>query len=158
MGIGKLRDGYYNRRYEIVSNKSATPGILIENELKRMADLCKRTIAIVTKRALESQHFMLTVQVLTSIERYQKLIVILSEPNLLEQLQIHCEPLAHHIKNHSCLVFEEQDFWEKLHYLLPHKKMQRIETNSENPENPENPNQTEIELEPFVNGANHNSV
>ena len=70
--IGKLGDGYNNRRYEIVSNKSATPGILIENELKRMADLCKRTIAIVTKRALESQHFMLTVQVLTSIERNQK--------------------------------------------------------------------------------------
>ena len=52
-------------------------------------------------------------------------------------------------------VFEEQDFWEKLHYKLPHKKMQRIQTNAGNAENP---NQTEIELEPFVNGVNHNSV
>merc|ERR1711953_787023 len=102
-------------------------GMLIENNLKRWADLSKRTIAIVTKRALESQLFQLTVQVLTSIEQEQKLIVILSEPNLLEQLQIHCEPLADHIKNHSSLVFEEKDFWEKLHYKLPHKKMKEME-------------------------------
>ena len=137
--------------------------------------------------------------------------MILSEPNLLEQLQILCEPLANHIKNHSYLgkesvifpwfflhpnnfqrennrespfnltnilaksfkilfhrnfrfvlvllnqnllghmlsllcisiaVFEEKDFWEKLHYKLPHKKMKKIL-----------PKQTEIELEtvPFVN-------
>ena len=72
--IGKLSDGNNNRRYKIVSDKSLEfrAAVLIEIELKRMADLSKRTIAIVTKRALESQHFMLTVQVLTSIERYQK--------------------------------------------------------------------------------------
>ena len=58
----------------------------------------------------------------------------------------------------SITVYEEQDFWEKLHYKLPHKKMQRIQTNAENAGNAENPNQTEIELEPFVNGVNHNSV
>ena len=66
--------------------------------------------------------------------------------------------LGHKIICISITVFEEQDFWEKLHYLLPHKKMQRIETNSENPENLENPNQTVIELKPLVNGANQNTV
>jgi len=142
--IGKLKNGYNNRRYKIVSDKSVEfrAAVLIEIELKRMADLSKRTIAIVTRRALESQLFQLTVQALTSINRDQKLIVILSEPNLLEQLQVHCEPLADHIKNHSYLVYEEQDFWEKLHYKLPHKKMKK-----------KLPKQTEIELEnqPFVN-------
>ena len=66
--------------------------------------------------------------------------------------------LGHKIICISITVFEEQDFWEKLHYKLPHKKMQRIQTNAENAGNAENPNQTEIELEPFVNGVNHNSV
>ena len=66
--------------------------------------------------------------------------------------------LGHKIICISITVYEEQDFWEKLHYKLPHKKMQRIQTNAENAGNAENPNQTEIELEPFVNGVNHNSV
>ena len=72
--IGKLSDGHNNRRYKIVSDKSVEfrAAVLIETELKRMADLSKRTIAIVTKRALESQLFQLTVQVLTSIKRDQK--------------------------------------------------------------------------------------
>ena len=72
--IGKLSDGFNNRRYKIVSDKSVEfrAAVLIEIELKRMADLSKRTIAIVTKRALESQLFQLTVQVLTSINRDQK--------------------------------------------------------------------------------------
>ena len=139
---GKLGNGHNNRRYKVATNKDMRPSYLIENELKRLADLSKRTIAIVTKGALESQHFLLTVQVLTSIERYQKLIVVLSEPNLLEQLQIRCEPLALHIKNHSCLVFEEKDFWKNLHYKLPHKQM---ETNL--------PNHTGIELEPLTNST-----
>ena len=139
---GKLGNGHNNRRYKVATNKDMRPSYLIENELKRLADLSKRTIAIVTKGALESQHFLLTVQVLTSIERYQKLIVVLSEPNLLEQLQIRCEPLALHIKNHSCLVFEEKDFWENLHYKLPHKQM---ETNL--------PNHTGIELQPLTNST-----
>ena len=98
---GKLGNGHNNRRYKVATNKDMRPSYLIENELKRLADLSKRIIAIVTKGALESPHFLLTVQVLTSIERYQKLIVVLSEPNLLEQLQIRCEPLALQIKNHS---------------------------------------------------------
>ena len=139
---GKLGNGHNNRRYKVATNKDMRPSYLIENELKRLADLSKRTIAIVTKGALESQHFLLTVQVLTSIERYQKLIVVLSEPNLLEQVQIRCEPLALHIKNHSCLVFEEKDFWENLHYKLPHKQM---ETNL--------PNHTGIELQPLTNST-----
>ena len=138
----KLRNGHNNRRYKVATNKDMRPSYLIENELKRLADMSKRTIAIVTKGALESQHFLLTVQVLTSIERYQKLIVVLSEPNLLEQLQIRCEPLALHIKNHSCLVFEEKDFWKNLHYKLPHKQM---ETNL--------PNHTGIELQPLTNST-----
>ena len=66
--------------------------------------------------------------------------------------------LGHKIICISITVYEEQDFWEKLHYKLPHKKMQRIQTNAENAGNAENPNQTEIELEPFVNGVTHNSV
>ena len=142
--IGKLKNGYNNRRYKIVSDKSVEfrAAVLIEIELKRMADLSKRTIAIVTKGALESHIFLLTVQVLTSIERYQKLIVVLSEPNLLEQLQIRCEPLALHIKNHSCLVFEEKDFWKNLHYKLPHKQMETMF-----------PNHTGIELQPLTNST-----
>ena len=72
--IGKLRNGYNNRRYKIVSEKSVEfrAAVRIEVELKRMADLSKRTIAIVTKGALESQLFRVTVKVLTSIKRDQK--------------------------------------------------------------------------------------
>ena len=72
--IGKLKNGYNNRRYKIVSDKSVEfrAAVQIDIELKRMADLSKRTIAIVTRRALESQLFQLTVQVLTSINRDQK--------------------------------------------------------------------------------------
>ena len=133
---GKLGKGHNNRRYKVATNKDMRSSYQIENELKRLADLSKRIIAIVTRGALESPHFLLTVQVLTSIERCQKLIVVLSEPNLLEQLQIRCEPLALYIKNHSCLVFEEPDFWENLHYKLPHKQMETNHT---------------IELEPLTN-------
>ena len=72
--IGKLKNGYNNRRYKIVSDKSVEfrAAVQIDIELKRMADLSKRTIAIVTKQAMESQLFLLTVQVLTSINRDQK--------------------------------------------------------------------------------------
>ena len=69
----KLRNGHNNRRYKVATYKdNHLIGPSIENELKRLADLSKRTIAIVTKGALESHIFLLTVQVLTSIERYQK--------------------------------------------------------------------------------------
>ena len=72
--IGKLRDGYNDRRYKIVSDKSVEfrAAVLIEIELKRMADLSKRTIAIVTRRALESQLFQVTIHALTSMKRDQK--------------------------------------------------------------------------------------
>ena len=72
--IGKLKNGYNKRRYKIVSDKSVEfrAAVLIETELKRMADLSKRIIAIVTKGALESQLFQISVQVLTSIKRNQK--------------------------------------------------------------------------------------
>ena len=72
--IGKLRDGYNHRRYKIVSDKSVEfrAAVLIEIELKRMADLSKRTIAIVTRRALESQLFQVTIHALTSMKRDQK--------------------------------------------------------------------------------------
>ena len=72
--IGKLSDGHNNRIYNIVSDKSVEfrAAVLIEIELKRMTDLSKRTIAIVTKRAMESQLFQLTVHALTSMKRDQK--------------------------------------------------------------------------------------
>ena len=72
--IGKLSDGHNNRRYKIVSDKSVEfrAAVPIDIELERMADLSKRTIAIVTKGALESQLFRVTVKVLTSIKRDQK--------------------------------------------------------------------------------------
>ena len=71
---GKLSDGYNNRRYKIESEKSVAfrAGVEIKIEMKRMADLSKRTIAIVTKGAFESQLFTPTVEVLTSNERDQK--------------------------------------------------------------------------------------
>ena len=72
--IGKLKNGYNNRRYKIVSDKSVEfrAAVQIEIELKRMADLSKRTIAIVTRRALESQLFQVTIHALTSMKRDQK--------------------------------------------------------------------------------------
>ena len=72
--IGKLKNGYNNRRYKIVSDKSVEfrAAVQIDIELKRMTDLSKRTIAIVTKRALESQLFQVTIHALTSMKRDQK--------------------------------------------------------------------------------------
>jgi len=80
-----------------------------------------------------------------------------SSPQLVQNSDLNLVG-THDKSKHLCIsitVFEEQDFWGKLHYKLPHKKMQRIQTNAENAENP---NQAEIELEPFVNGVNHKSV
>jgi len=127
----KLRNGHNSRRYRVTTNYLMLAAGTIEFRLEEVLDQCTKIILVVTKEALDlalqcdlvAKQFDMTFRVFGNFEKYSKLIVVLSDPTVLDQLEVQYERLARYIKNHSSLMFEEPHFWDHLFYQLPHKKM-----------------------------------